>query len=67
MTAKLLHNCTKQLLMKQYSLLWLLTLAMSLSSCQIIGDIFKAGVWVGILLVVLVVALILWLVGKSRR
>jgi len=54
--------------MKQYSLLGLLALAMamSFSSCQVVGGIFKAGVWVGILLVVLVVGVILWLVGRGR-
>jgi len=39
----------------------------ALSGCEVIGDIFKAGVWVGILLVVVVVALILWVVGKMRK
>jgi hypothetical protein len=55
--------------MKQYSLFGLLALAtaMTLSSCEVVGGIFKAGVWVGILLVVLVVGLILWLVGRGRR
>lgn len=55
-------------LMKQYSLLGLLALAtvMALQSCQVVGGIFKAGVWVGILLVVLVVGVILWLVGRGR-
>ncbi|MFL5809635.1 MAG: phosphatidate cytidylyltransferase [Flavisolibacter sp.] len=55
--------------MKQYSLLWLcaITMAMTLSSCEVIGGIFKAGVWVGILVVVAVVGLILWLIGRGRR
>ncbi|HWI91900.1 MAG TPA: hypothetical protein VNT20_11540 [Flavisolibacter sp.] len=54
--------------MKQYSLLGLLALAtvMALESCRVVGGIFKAGVWVGILLVVLVVGIILWLVGRGR-
>lgn len=56
-------------LMKQYSLLGLLALAtaVTLSSCEVVGGIFKAGMWVGILLVVLVVGLILWLIGRGRR
>ena len=37
------------------------------SSCEVIGDIFKAGVWVGILLVVLVVGIIFWLINKARK
>ena len=38
-----------------------------LPGCQIIGDIFKAGVWVGIILVVGIVGLIFWLIGKGKK
>lgn len=40
---------------------------MTLSSCELIGGIFKAGFWTAIILIVLVVALILWLVNRGRR
>ena len=55
--------------MIKFSRLWLfaLALAFSLSSCEIIGGIFKAGMWVGIILVVLVIVVILWIAGKMRR
>jgi len=57
--------------MKRNNLLLLASLLAFLSitgsSCQVIGDIFKAGVWVGILLVVVVVGIILWLVGKAKK
>lgn len=46
------------------SLLFVLT---TMSSCQAIGDIFKAGVWVGVLLVVVVVAIIIWIIGKASK
>jgi len=46
-----------------FALLFIITTA---SSCQAIGDIFKAGVWVGVVIVVLVIGIILWLVNKSR-
>jgi len=39
----------------------------SLASCQAIGDIFKAGVWVGILAVVLIIALVLWLISRAGK
>jgi hypothetical protein len=50
---------------------WLLLLItafplLSLSGCEMIGDIFKAGVWVGVLLVVGVIALIVWLISRSK-
>ena len=55
--------------MKHCTILWLLVIVstMALSSCEIVGGIFKAGFWTAIILIVLVVALILWLVGRSRR
>ena len=54
--------------MKHPILLWTLLIVMvTLSSCDIVGGIFKAGIWVGIVLVVIVVALIFWLLNKFRR
>lgn len=35
-----------------------------LQSCELIEGIFKAGVWTGILLVVVVVGLIIWIIAK---
>lgn len=48
-----------------FSVLMLLTL--SVSSCQAIGDIFKAGVWVGVIVVVIIILIVVWLVGKSKN
>lgn len=39
----------------------------SLNSCTVVGGIFKAGMYWGIFLVVAVVALILYLVTRSRN
>jgi len=52
--------------MKRVSMLTLLALALmaSLSSCELVGDIFKAGVWSGILLVVVVVGLIIFVIAR---
>lgn len=48
----------------------LLIAPLVLTGCTIVEDIFKAGVWVGVLLVVgvivLLVWLVSWLVGRSR-
>jgi hypothetical protein len=35
------------------------------SSCGIISMIFRAGVWVGVLLVVLIIAVVLFLVNRG--
>ena len=53
--------------MKHNSFLLLLLVLLSLTGCEVIGGIFKAGVWVGILLVVLVLVGLFWIVGKLRR
>lgn len=55
--------------MKNYIVLVMFFLAGSfvLSGCEAIGDIFAAGMWVGVIVVVLVIALVLWLIRKMRR
>ncbi len=42
----------------------IMLLATTLSSCEIIGGIFKAGMWSGIIIVVIVLSLIIWLASK---
>jgi len=37
---------------------------LSLSSCQIIGDIFKTGVGVGVFLVIAVIGLVIFVIAK---
>ncbi len=46
-----------------YVLLFVM-ISMSLTSCELVGDIFKAGVWVGILAVVAVIVLVVFLISK---
>lgn len=53
--------------MKKISNAILLSMLIFLSSCEAIASIFKAGVWVGILIVVVIIAIILWLIGKTRK
>ena len=45
----------------------LITLSATLTSCEVIGDIFKAGMWVGVIIVVGIIALVLWLINKARK
>ncbi len=45
----------------------LLFLAVSLNSCELIGDIFQAGFSVGVFVVILVIVLILFFVFKARK
>jgi hypothetical protein len=39
----------------------------TLAGCELIGDIFKAGVWVGVLLVLGVIGIVTWLVSRMNR
>jgi len=50
--------------MRRLSLVSVFALLLSLSSCQLVGDIFKAGVWVGILIVVVIIGLIIFILSK---
>jgi hypothetical protein len=42
-------------------------MAVSFSSCEAIGNIFKAGVWVGVVVVVVIIALIFWLISRAGK
>jgi hypothetical protein len=42
----------------------LLFLATQAAGCELAAGIFKAGVWVGVIMVVLVVGLVVWLVTR---
>lgn len=51
--------------MKRYIPLAVVALfATTLSSCELVEGIFKAGVWTGVIIVVLMLALIIWLISK---
>ena len=45
----------------------LLALLVSLSGCEAIAGIFKAGMWTGVIVIVAIIALVLYLVGKTKK
>jgi len=55
--------------MKQINYLFLIVLALSttLTSCELVGDIFKAGAYTAIIGIILVVVLIFWLISRFRK
>jgi hypothetical protein len=55
--------------MKQLSYLFLAALALSttLTSCELVGDIFKAGAYTAIIGIILVVVLVFWLISRFRK
>ncbi|WP_316830918.1 hypothetical protein [Pedobacter aquatilis] len=49
---------------RTFPLVLIAFLCTTLSSCELVEGIFKAGVWSGIIIVVVVVALIIWILSK---
>ena len=49
-----------------YHVVLLFLSAVTLSGCEMIGDIFQAGVWTGVLLVILIIGAIIWLFTRSK-
>ena len=50
--------------MKALQIFLVSIMLLSLGSCQIIGDIFKTGVGVGVFLVVAVIAVVIFVIAK---
>jgi hypothetical protein len=57
---------TKSFIMKKLNLLMLSLVLMAMSSCAVIGGIFKAGAVVGIIAVIVVIAIIIWIISLFR-
>ncbi len=57
--------------MKNYTRIFffigMIFLMFSMQSCDIIADIFGAGMWVGVILTVLVIVFIIWLISRIFR
>ncbi|MFD2147272.1 phosphatidate cytidylyltransferase [Mucilaginibacter antarcticus] len=52
--------------MKKLNLSLLVLAIISLSGCEVIGGIFKAGAFVGILAVVVVIGAVVWILSLFR-
>ncbi|MGN7823152.1 phosphatidate cytidylyltransferase [Chitinophaga varians] len=53
--------------MKKLTSLLLVMMIVMMTSCEVVGGIFKAGVWTGIIIVAVVIALIIWLISRGTR
>ena len=56
----------KQLKLKAV-LPFLILMSIALSSCQAIAGIFKAGVWFGVIGVIIIIVIIFWLISKAGK
>jgi len=52
---------------KHTSLPIVLLLLATMSSCDFIAGVFKGGVYVGVFLVIIVIAIIIWLVTRMGK
>lgn len=53
--------------MKNIATLSIVLMLLTLTSCELVGDIFSAGFYTALVLVALVIALIAYIVVKFRR
>lgn len=53
--------------MKSIVFMLLIAVVFLLNSCSVVEGIFKAGVWVGIMAVAVIIGLIIYFVGKARK
>jgi hypothetical protein len=44
----------------------LVALSLTATGCELIGDIFQAGLVVGIIIILLILAIVGWIIGKFR-
>jgi hypothetical protein len=42
-------------------------LLLALAGCELAGNIFEAGVWTGLIGVVVVIAIVVFIIGRMRR
>jgi len=61
--AIMLQNTT----MQKANYLVLALLISTLSSCELVGDIFQAGVWTGLILVAIVIVIVIWIIMRVRK
>ncbi|MES2416814.1 MAG: hypothetical protein V4541_01435 [Bacteroidota bacterium] len=47
-----------------HSLILIALFSTLLTSCDLITGIFKAGVWSGVIIVIIILALMIWLIAK---
>lgn len=50
-----------------FRVLLVTTAALSLSGCEVIGDIFKAGMWTGVLVVIAVIVGLVMLFMRAKK
>lgn len=50
-----------------WNIVWVFAFVLFMSSCSVIGGIFKAGFWTGIILVALVIGIVIYLFTRRSN
>lgn len=58
------HGLTNTTRLYQTSLI--LAMSLLVGGCEAIANIFQAGMWVGVIGVLLIVALVVWVMGRAK-
>ncbi len=45
----------------------MLVFTLTLTSCELVGDILEVGMWMGIIIVLAIIFIVYWLFKKIRR
>jgi hypothetical protein len=53
--------------MKPFTVFSLILITLVLTGCEVIGDIFSAGVYTGIFVVVVIIAIVIWIFVKMSN
>jgi hypothetical protein len=51
----------------RFNMIAVLLVTVIFSSCEVVGGIFKAGVWTGIFIVAAIIGLIIFLIARSSN
>lgn len=61
----MLKNITNTLQRSYFAIIVIMLI--TLQSCDLIGGIFEAGMWTGVIIIVLVVLLIIYIISRFRK
>lgn len=53
--------------MKNLTSLCIVLMIFTMTSCELVGDIFSAGFYTALILIAIVVAIIVWIIAKMRK
>lgn len=56
-----------KIMSRLYQIVILLTFSIGFTGCEFLGDVFKAGVWVGIIILIAIIAVVAFIIKLFRK